>query len=324
MKVISLIIPCYNEEESFAPLYEKLCSVSQQMNEKYGIGFEFLMVNDGSRDQTLELIRNTAEADDRVKYISFSRNFGKEAAIYAGLQNCTGDYAVVIDADLQHPPDMLPVMYESIVNEGYDCATAYRESRVGEPKIRSFFARSFYKFINRIANVKMTDGATDYSMMTRQVVEAILTMPEYNRFYKGIHSWVGFETKWLPYQNIEREHGTTTWSFFGLFRYSMEGILSFSTAPLVLASLMGILLFLISLMMIGYVVIRTLLFGDPVAGFPTLISVILLIGGVQFFCLGIVGQYISKMYLEIKNRPVYLVKESKLGERRASNAIEPM
>jgi len=312
-KFITLVIPCYNEEESFAPLYEKLCSVSEDMSEKYGIGFEFLMVNDGSRDSTLALIKGIAESDDRVRYISFSRNFGKEAAIYAGLQNCTGDYVVVMDADLQHPPEMLSVMYESIVNDGYDCATAFRENREGEPRIRSFFARNFYKLINRIANIKMTDGATDYSMMTRQVVEAILTMPEYNRFYKGIHSWVGFETKWIPYKNVERAFGTTTWSFTGLFRYSLEGVLSFSTAPLIIASLIGIVLFFISLVMIGYVVLRTVFFGDPVAGFPTLISVILFVGGVQFFCLGIIGQYISKMYLEIKRRPVYLVKESKLG-----------
>jgi len=311
-ELISLVIPCYNEAESFAPLYEKLSSISQEMHEQYGVDFEFLMVNDGSRDQTLALIKKVAATDHRVNYISFSRNFGKEAAIYAGLQNCKGDYVVVMDADLQHPPDVLPPMYESLINEHYDCATAYRKSRAGEPKFRSFFARNFYKLINRIANIKMTDGATDYSMMRRQVVEAILTMPEYNRFYKGIHSWVGFETKWLPYENIERAFGTTTWSFIGLFRYSMEGILSFSTAPLILASMMGLLLFLLSLAFIVYVIIRTILFGDPVAGFPTLISVILFIGGAQFFCLGIIGQYISKMYLEIKKRPIYLVKESKL------------
>jgi len=313
MAVISLIIPCYNEEESFAPLYDKLCSISKDMNEKYSVEFEFLMVNDGSRDNTLTLIKEKATSDSRVKYISFSRNFGKEAAVYAGLQNCVGDYAVVMDADLQHPPDMLPIMYESIVNDGYDCATAYRESRDGEPAIRSFFARSFYKLINRIANIKMTDGATDYSMMTRQVVEAILTMPEFNRFYKGIQSWVGFNVKWLPYKNIERAHGTTTWSFSGLFRYSLEGILSFSTAPLVIASLMGIFLFFVSLLIVVYIVARTLFFGDPVAGFPTLISAVCFIGGMQLFCIGIVGQYISKMYLEVKRRPIYLIKESKIG-----------
>jgi len=312
MKTISLIIPCYNEAESFVPLHEKLCEIAQSMGDKYNIGFEFLMINDGSRDNTLALIKSASETDDRIKYISFSRNFGKEAAVYAGLQSCTGDYAVVMDADLQHPPDMLPTMYEALTNEGYDCATAYRESRDGEPVIRSMFARSFYKLINRMGKIKLKDGATDYSMMTRQVVEAILTMPEYNRFYKGIHSWVGFETKWLPYKNVERAHGTTTWSFMGLLRYSLEGILSFSTAPLVLASLMGVLMFFISLVIVIYVVVRTVAFGDPVAGFPTLISAVCFIGGLQLFCLGIVGQYISKMYLEVKRRPIYLVKESKL------------
>jgi len=313
MGVISLIIPCYNEEESFAPLYDELCRISGDMNEKYNVDFEFLMVNDGSRDNTLALIKEKAASDSRVKYISFSRNFGKEAAVYAGLQNCIGDYAVVMDADLQHPPDMLLTMYESIANDGYDCATAYRESREGEPAVRSFFARSFYKLINRIANIKMTDGATDYSMMTRQVVEAILTLPEFNRFYKGIQSWVGFNVKWLPYKNVERAYGTTTWSFGGLFRYSLEGILSFSTAPLVIASLMGIFLFFVSLLIVVYTVARTLFFGDPVAGFPTLISAVCFIGGMQLFCIGIVGQYISKMYLEVKKRPIYLIKESKIG-----------
>jgi len=317
-KLISLIIPCYNEEESFGPLYVALTRISKEMGERYEVDFEFLMVNDGSRDRTLELIKEAAEEDERFKYISFSRNFGKEAAVYAGLRNCIGDYAVVMDADLQHPPDMLPMMYESLVNEGYDLATAYRENRDGESKIRSFFARGFYRFINSIGNVKLTNGATDYSMMTRQVVDAILSMPEYNRFYKGIHSWVGFETKWLPYKNVERAHGTTTWSFFGLLKYSMEGILSFSTAPLILASVMGIILFVISLIMVVVVIVRTLLFGDPVAGFPTLISAICFIGGMQFLCIGILGQYVSKMYLEIKDRPVYLVKESKVGEKRPS------
>jgi len=311
--VISIIIPCYNEEESFTPLYEKLCEIDAIMRKKYSVDFEFLLVNDGSRDKTLQLIKEKADLDSRVRYISFSRNFGKEAAVYAGLQNCTGDYIVVMDADLQHPPDMLPLMYESIAIEGYDRAAAFRETRQGEPIIRSFFASSFYKFINRMGKIKLVDGATDYAMMTRQVVEAILTMPEYNRFYKGIGSWVGFNTKWLPYKNVERSFGTTTWSLVGLFRYSLEGILSFSTAPLVIASLMGIFLFFVSLIIVAYVVVRTIAFGDPVAGFPTLISAICFIGGMQLFCLGIVGQYISKMYLEVKRRPIYLVKESKLG-----------
>jgi len=308
--VISLIVPCYNEEESLGPLYDELCRVSGAMGDSYGVEFEFLMVNDGSRDKTLPMLREMAKKDSRVKYISFSRNFGKESAIYAGLKNCSGDFISVLDADLQHPPSMLPDMYESIINEGYDCACARRVSRKGEPAVRSFFARNFYRMVNRMSKTKMVDGATDFSMMTRQVMDAILNLPEYNRFYKGIHSWVGFETKWIPYKNVERAFGTTKWSFWGLFFYSLEGFVSFSTAPLVIASIAGIILFFFSLVIIGYVVIRTILFGDPVAGFPTLISAVCFIGGIQLFCLGIAGQYIAKMYLEVKHRPVYLIKES--------------
>jgi len=313
--VISLIIPCFNEEESITPLFEELCRVSASMDEAYGTVFEFLFINDGSRDKTMNIIKELANKDDRVRYISFSRNFGKEAAIYAGLQNCTGDYASIIDADLQHPPSMLAEMYESITNEGFDCACARRISHRGEPVIRSFFARGFYLLINRMSNTKMVYGATDYAMMTRKVVEAILTMPEYNRFYKGIYTWVGFETKWLPYGNVKRAFGTTKWSFWGLIRYSMEGLISFSTAPLILASILGIVLFFVSLGIIAYVIIRTVMYGDPVAGFPTLISAVCLIGGLLMFCMGIMGQYIAKMYLEVKHRPVYLVKEEKLNNR---------
>jgi len=298
------------------PLYEELYRVGASMGESYSVGFEFLFVNDGSRDGTLSLLRELAGKDTRVRYISFSRNFGKEAAMYAGLEKCTGDYVSVLDADLQHPPAMLTEMYESIVNEGYDCACARKQSRRGEPPVRSFFARSFYRIINRMSDTKMVDGATDYSMMTRQVVEAVLTMPEYNRFYKGIHSWVGFDIKWIPYTNVERAHGTTKWSFWGLFRYSLEGIVSFSTAPLVLSSILGIFLFFLSIVIIGYVVVRNLIYQDPVAGFPTLISAVCLIGGLLLFCIGIMGQYIAKMYLEVKKRPVYLVKEERLGDKR--------
>ena len=314
--VISLIIPCFNEEESIGPLYEELCSVSASMKEKYSVDFEFLMINDGSRDQTLHLIREMAKKDERIHYLSFSRNFGKESCVYAGLENCVGDYIAILDADLQHPPSMLGEMYEGIAKEGYDCVSARRVSRKGEPLIRSFFARCFYWILNRISKTKMVDSATDFSMMTRQVADAILTMPEYNRFYKGIFSWVGFETKWIPYHNVERAHGSTKWSFWRLFIYSLEGVISFSTAPLVLASVLGIVLFLISLVIICFVVARTILYGDPVAGFPTLISAIVFIGGIQLFCIGILGQYLAKTYTEVKKRPIYLVKESKLGEKK--------
>jgi glucosyltransferase len=311
--VISLIIPCYNEEDSLAPLYTELCAISALMGERYGIEFEFLLINDGSHDKTMQIIRELAEKDSRLHYISFSRNFGKEACIYAGLQNCAGDYIAVMDADLQHPPSMLPEMYEGIVNGGYDCVAARRSSRQGEPVLRSFFARGFYRMVNRISKTKLAEGATDFSMMTRQVAEAVLTLPEYNRFSKGIYSWVGFRTKWLPYHNVERVAGSTKWSFWKLFLYSLDGIISFSTAPLAIASVFGILLCLIAVIIICYVVIKTILYGDPVAGFPTLICAVCFIGGAQLFCIGILGQYLAKTYLEVKRRPVYIVKESKLG-----------
>ncbi|MDL2233869.1 glycosyltransferase family 2 protein, partial [Ruminococcaceae bacterium OttesenSCG-928-L11] len=308
--LISLIIPCYNEEESLPHLYKELVSISSKMDDRFGVQFEYVFVDDGSRDNTLEQLKELAVQDDRVRYLSFSRNFGKEAAIYAGLQNCRGDYVSPIDADLQHPPSMLIDMYNGIVEEGYDRVAARRTSRDGEPYIRSMFARGFYKLINRISQTKMVDGATDYSMMTRQMVDAILRLEEYNRFTKGLNSWVGFRTKWLPYQNVERAAGTTKWSFWSLFLYSLDGILSFSTAPLAIASISGILLCLLAVIIICVVIIKTLLYGDPVAGFPTLICAVCVIGGIQLFCLGIMGQYISKMYLEVKRRPVYLVRES--------------
>ena len=311
--IISLIIPCFNEEKAIEPLYRELCNVSDSMSSKYGVGFEFLLVNDGSTDRTLAMLRDLSQKDERVHYISFSRNFGKEASIYAGLQNCIGDYVAVMDADLQDPPALLAKMYEGIVNEGYDCVTARRVSRKGEPKIRSLFARAFYRIINKISKTKIAEGARDFSMMTRQVVQAILDMPEYNRFSKGINSWVGFETKWLTYENIERKSGSSKWSFGKLFIYAIDGIISFSTAPLLIASISGILLCLIALIIIVYVVIKTLLYGDPVAGFPTLICAICFIGGIQLLCTGILGQYLAKTYMEVKKRPVYLVKESKLA-----------
>ena len=315
-KLISLIIPCFNEEEALDLLYKELCAVSASMTEKYGVSFEFLLINDGSRDRTLSIIREMAEKDQRVRYISFSRNFGKEASIYAGLQNCTGEYIAILDADMQDPPSMLPQMYEGIVNEKYDRVAAQRVSRKGEPLLRSFFARCFYKIINSMSKTKITDGARDFSMMTRQVADAIITMPEYNRFYKGIYSWVGFETKLISYENVERSAGKTKWSFGKLFFYALDGILSFSTVPLIIASISGILLCLGALVYICMVVIKTLLYGDPVAGFPTLICVISFVGGFQLFCIGILGQYIAKTYMEVKKRPIYLIKESKLNDRR--------
>jgi len=315
MPLISLVIPCFNEEEALGLFYEEIHAVSGLMEEQYDVGFEFLLINDGSNDHTLSMIREMAKKDDRVHYISFSRNFGKEACIYAGLQNCIGDFIAIMDADLQDPPSLLPQMYEGIVNEGYDCVAARRITRRGEPVIRSFFANVFYRIVNHLSKVKIVDGARDFSMMTRQVADAILTLPEYNRFSKGINSWVGFETKWLAYPNMERSAGSTKWSFGKLFLYAMDGIISFSTVPLLIASVSGILLCVFALIMVCYVVIKTLLYGDPVAGFPTLICVICLIGGIQLSCIGVFGQYLAKIFMEVKKRPIYLVKESKLGDK---------
>ena len=311
--LISLVIPCFNEEESLGPLYNELCCLCGSMEEQYGVNFEFLLINDGSADRTLPILREMAEKDSRVHYVSFTRNFGKEACIFAGLENCAGDYVVVMDADLQDPPSLLPQMYEGITSEGFDCVAARRISRQGEPPIRSFFARSFYRIINRMSKTKIVDGARDFIMMTRQVVKAILTMPEYNRFSKGIYSWVGFNTKWLTYRNVERSAGSTKWSFKNLLIYAIDGIISFSTVPLIIASIAGIILCIIAIIAICFVVVKTLLYGDPVAGYPTLICAICLIGGLQLFCIGILGQYLAKTYMEVKKRPIYLVKESKLG-----------
>jgi len=313
--LISLIIPCYNEEESLGLLYEELCQISAAMQERYGVGFEFVFVDDGSRDRSLAILRQMAKQDSRVNYISLSRNFGKEAAIYAGLNNCLGAYVAVMDADLQHPPAMLPDMYEGIVYENFDCVAARRTSRSGEPPLRSFLARCFYRVLNSVSKTKMVDGATDFVMMTRQVLKAILDMPEYNRFSKGIYSWVGFETKWLPYQNVKRSAGASKWSFLNLFFYSVDGVVSFSTAPLAISSILGALLCLTALVIICVVILKTLIYGDPVAGFPTLICAICFIGGIQLLYLGIMGQYVAKMYMEVKRRPVYVEKEKRLNSR---------
>lgn len=302
---ISVVVPCYNEQESILLFYEEMNRVSKEMDND----FEFIFVNDGSKDNTLKLLKQLSEKDERVKYVSFSRNFGKEAAIHAGFSKADGDYVVMMDADLQDPPKLLPKMME-YMKEGYDSVATRRVTRKGEPKIRSFFARMFYKIINKISNVDIVDGARDYRLMTAQMKDAILAMPEYNRFSKGIFGWVGFETKWLEYENVERVAGETKWSFWKLFLYSMEGIIAFSTAPLVLASVFGILFCLLSFIMILFIIVRTLVFGDPVDGWPSLVCIMFFIGGIQLFCHGILGQYLSKTYLETKNRPKYIIKET--------------
>ncbi|NFR85891.1 MULTISPECIES: glycosyltransferase family 2 protein [unclassified Clostridium] len=309
MEKISIVVPCYYEEKSLPLFYEKINEVSKKMNK---VEFEIILVNDGSKDNTLKLMKNYANLDTRVKYISLSRNFGKESALYAGLENSTGDYIAVMDADLQDPPELLEQMYENLINEDYDCIATRRVDRKGEPPIRSFFARCFYKLINKISNTDIVDGARDFRLMKRKMVEAILQMKEYNRFSKGIFGWVGFNTKWIAYENIERVAGETKWSFWKLFKYSIEGIVAFSTAPLLISSFIGILFFIISFIMICFIIVRTLIVGDPVAGWPSLVCIIFFVGGIQLFCTGILGQYLAKAYIETKNRPIYIIKESNM------------
>lgn len=307
MNKVSIVVPCYNEQESLPLFYKEITKVAEEMKK---VKFEFIFINDGSKDNTLNSLRDLSKKDKRVRYVSFSRNFGKEAAIYAGLKNSTGDFVAVMDADLQDPPALLPEMYQAIVDEGYDSVATRRVTRKGEPPIRSFFARLFYKLINKISNADIVDGARDYRLMTRQMVEAILSMQEYNRFSKGIFGWVGFNTKWIAYENVERVAGETKWSFWKLFLYSIEGIVAFSTLPLTIASILGIIFCFIAFVMILFIIIRTLIFGDPTSGWPSLVCIIFLVSGVQLFCMGIIGQYLSKTYLETKKRPIYIVKET--------------
>lgn len=307
---ISLVVPCYNEEAALPLFYQEADRVTRDMS---GIDFEFVFVDDGSRDGTLSILRELAERDNRVRFVSFSRNFGKEAGMLAGLEAATGDFVALMDADLQDPPALLPALYKAVTEEGYDCAATRRVTRQGEPPIRSFFARCFYKLINRISDADIVDGARDYRLMRRTVVDAILSMREYNRFSKGIFGWVGFKTKWIPFVNVERVAGETKWSFWKLFLYSLEGIVAFSTAPLAIASILGFLLCVIAFVFIVLVVIKTLAFGDPVGGWPSMMCIILFLGGIQLFCMGILGQYLAKTYLETKHRPVYLVRETEEG-----------
>lgn len=315
-RLISIIVPCYNEEKAVTYFYEAIDKQSSVMKDKYGVDFEYIFVNDGSKDKTLEIVKEYAKSDSRVKYISFSRNFGKEAAMYAGMKNADGDFVAIMDVDLQDPPEMLGEMYECVKDGEFECAATRRTTRKGEPPVRSFFARCFYKLINKISKADIVDGARDYRLMTRQMVDAILEMEEYNRFSKGIFGWVGFNTKWLEYENTERVAGETKWSFWRLFLYSMDGIIAFSTAPLAIASVMGFAMCIIAVVMIAVIVAKTLIWGDPVAGYPSLICVILFVAGVQTFCIGILGQYLSKTYLETKNRPKYIIKETNKGDNR--------
>ena len=307
MGLLSVIVPCYNEEENVSLFYETLMENQSYYTGK-DITLEILYVDDGSKDGTALEVKKLRERDERVHLVSFSRNFGKEAAMFAGLENAGGDYVVIMDVDLQDPPSLLPEML-SYLEQGYDSVATRRVSRKGEPPVRSFFARLFYRLMKRISRTDIMDGARDYRLMTRQMVDAILSMKEYNRFTKGIFGWVGFQTKWLEYENVERARGETKWNFWKLFLYSLDGIAAFSTAPLMLASVMGVFFCIVAFLMIIFIVVRKLLFGDPVSGWPSLVCIILMTSGVQFFCTGILGQYLAKTYMEVKRRPIYLVRE---------------
>ena len=308
MKKVSIIVPCYNEEESIPLFYKEIKKVFSKINYK----LELIFVNDGSKDKTLELIRNLSKKDKEANYISLSRNFGKEAAMWAGLKHSTGDYVTVMDCDLQDPPTLIPEMLRLIEEEDYDVVGTRRVTRKGEPPIRSFFARMFYKIINKMSKVEMVDGARDYRMMTRQVVDNLLTLKEYNRYSKGLFSFVGFKTKWLEYENIERVAGETKWNFWKLFLYAIEGIVAFTTAPLTMAATFGILFCLVAFIMIIVIIVKTLVYGDPTSGWPSLACIIFMANGIELLCIGVIGEYLSKTYLEVKKRPIYIVKESNM------------
>lgn len=306
-KLLSIIVPCYNEEES-VPLFYREAMKQETFFHGKDVELEFIFVDDGSKDRTVEEVRKLREKDERIHLVSFSRNFGKEAAIIAGLEKAKGDFTVLMDADLQDPPAILPEMYEYI-EQGYDSVATRRVDRKGEPPIRSFFARRFYSLMRKISKTEIVDGARDYRLMTRQVTDAILSMKEYNRFSKGIFGWVGYKTKWLEYENVQRAAGETKWNFWKLFLYSLDGIMAFSTMPLSMASFFGILFCLLAFIFMIFIFCRALIYGDPVAGWPSMVCIITFIGGVQLLCLGIMGQYMSKLYMEVKDRPKYLVKD---------------
>lgn len=307
---LSIVVPCYSEQAALPLFYDEVKKIIATLS----LEVEIIFVDDGSKDETLSLLKKFALEDSIVKYISFSRNFGKEAAMYAGLKHSTGDYVVLMDADMQDPPSLLPQMINIIENENYDSVATRRVTRKGEPPIRSFFARGFYKIINRISSCDIVDGARDFRLMKRKMVDAILSMEEYNRFSKGIFGWVGFKTKWLPYENIERVAGETKWSFWKLFKYSIEGIIAFSTTPLVISTLVGFLMVIAAFLYLIYIIINTITYGNSVNGWPSLVCIILFIGGIQIFFMGIIGQYLAKTYLETKKRPIYITSETNIDK----------
>ena len=309
MEKISVVVSCYNEEKALPLFYNEMERVRKKDFEGI-VEFEYIFVNDGSKDNTLKIIKELNQKDPKVRYISFSRNFGKEAAMYAGLEAAEGDYVTLMDADLQDPPALLKQMYDAIKNEGYDSVGTRRVTRKGEPPIRSFFARMFYKIINKMSNIEMVDGARDYRLMKRQVVDSIISLKEYNRYSKGLFSFVGFDTKWIEYENVERVAGETKWSFWKLFKYAIEGITAFSTTPLIFSSIIGLIFCLVAFIAIIFIIVKTLIYGDPTAGWPSMACIIVFVSGIQLFTIGIIGQYLSKTYLEVKKRPIYIIKET--------------
>ena len=306
-KLLSIVVSCYNEELAIPLFYKEVKKMIEKMDY---LDFEIVFVDDGSKDKTLEILKKLAKKDKQVKYVSFSRNFGKEAAMYAGLEYSKGDYVTLMDADLQDPPAMLEKMYKYLESGEYDCVATRRVTRKGEPPIRSFFARQFYKIINKLSDIEMVDGARDYRLMRREMVDAIVDMREYNRYSKGLFSFVGFKTKWLEYENVQRVAGETKWSFWKLFIYAIDGITAFSTKPLIMSAILGFLFCLVSFAMIIFIIIKTLVYGDPVNGWPSTACIIFFVSGIKLFCMGIVGQYLSKTYLETKKRPIYIVRDS--------------
>ena len=308
---ISIIVPCYNEEEALPIFYKEINRVSKEMK---CVDFEFLFINDGSRDKTLDILRDLSKKDKRVRFISFSRNFGKEAGMYAGLENATGDYVAIMDADMQDPPEMVKTMYDSIQNEGYDCVALYTKNHKDYSFIRKFFTKCWYKLIGMISSTPQVPGARDFRLMKRKMVDAIISMGEYNRYSKGIFSFVGFNTKWIDYTAPGRVAGVTKWSFWKLFKYALEGILAFSTTPLILAALVGLIFCLIAFIVIVFIIVRTLVWGDPVSGWPSLACIVIFVGGLQLFFFGIMGMYMSRLYLEVKKRPIYIISETENGK----------
>ena len=314
MEKISVVVSCYNEEKALPLFYEEMERVRKRDFDGI-VDFEYIFVNDGSKDNTLKIMKELNEKDSKVRYISFSRNFGKEAAMYAGLEASVGDYVTLMDADLQDPPALLKQMYDYIKNEGFDSVGTRRVTRKGEPPIRSFFARKFYKIIKKMSDIEMVDGARDYRLMTRQVVDSIISLKEYNRYSKGLFSFVGFDTKWIEYENVERVAGETKWSFWKLFKYALEGITAFSTTPLIFSSILGLIFCFVAFIAIIFIIVKTLVYGDPTAGWPSMACIVVFVSGIQLFTIGIIGQYLSKTYLEVKHRPIYIIKETEKDGR---------